>query len=268
MKHSEAGILSLCVFGLLGLAVAVAYQYFTTPHTGDPTAAIGLVFCLLGGPPLLGLLGFLLGLAGLFQRDRRRVTAVVGMALHSLALVLMVALFFWAQARGKAEKKAVAAQAQRDAADAADAADEAKWNDVNTELIKKLEASDRLQLIYMAYLAAEESTGHPPSQLGDIKPFVGRGRSWMRKHGGWSSDDNRLTEEQRTEILTSPRDRQQFTIAFSEGGRNSGPNHPGRPLAWEATADSREGRFVVTTQGKTVYMEADEFRKLQGAQGK
>ncbi len=141
-------------------------------------------------------------------------------------------------------------------------------NNAHMIRIRQRDAPGRLQFIHTAYSAAAQQLGHPPRQLGDIKSMLGRGWMWQGKHGE-NTDEQALTEEQRTEILTSPRDRQPFTIAWNEDVRNVGPNLPPvRPLAWETTADSRVGRFVVTTQGKTLYMEADEFRKLQGAQGK
>jgi hypothetical protein len=206
---------------------------------------------LAGLIPFLILVGFGLGLAGvLIRRDERRITAVVGMALHLLAVPLVV----------------VAAKAARAQKDAAYAAEEARWYDANTEPIRQLEVSERLRLIYTAYLEAENSRGHPPRHLDDLKPFVGRGRKWVGKLGLLTESTEGLTVEQRTEILTSPRDRQPFTISWNEDVRVVGPPiivvHL---LAWEKTADSREGRFVVTTKGETLYATADEFRRLQGA---
>jgi hypothetical protein len=254
VKHSRLGIASLWLFGILGLAVALGYYTLATPTHGDGAGwgALGTLAFLAGLIPLLILVGFGLGLAGLLiQRDRRRVTAVVGMALHLLAVPLVV----------------VAAKAARAQKDAAYAAEDAKWNDANTEPIRELEAPDRLRLVYTAYLAARDSRARPPRQLEELKPFVGRGRKWVGKWGLLTESAERLTEKQRTEILTSPRDRQPFTISWNEDVRVVGPLPVLlRPLAWENTADSREGRFVVTTRGETLYVKADEFRKLQGAE--
>ncbi len=71
---------------------------------------------LIGLVPLLSLVGFGLGLAGLFRRDRRRLTAVVGTVLHPLAVLLLVAATFWTYDRLEkqgAEERAAAQALER-----------------------------------------------------------------------------------------------------------------------------------------------------------
>jgi hypothetical protein len=101
MKHSGLGIASLCLFGLVSLAMALGYSFFLAVQERDPREALGLVCCPGFGLPLLSLLGLGLSLGGLAQRHRRRVTAVVGLALHVLALLLLLAAFFAAKAQHK-----------------------------------------------------------------------------------------------------------------------------------------------------------------------
>ena len=90
------GKASCIVFGLVvfcGLGVAVTHV--TTPPaevagewTGLNTLPWALALLLLAGAAwVLSLIGIFLGLAGLFRRQQRRTTAVVGVILNGLVAV-------------------------------------------------------------------------------------------------------------------------------------------------------------------------------------
>ena len=213
MKHSPLGIASACLIAVVvACLVGIGWSYHfirTTPpggagewrggnHVGP--ALLILLFCVI----ILHLcvVGFILGLIGLFQRDRRRGTAVAGAALHPLALGVLAAAILWAFERGEKKRagKAAAVQAEQDETRAAEAD---KWNKALEEQIRKIETAERLKIIHFACEVTESELGRRPKNVGDITPLLGRGWNWVGKNGGWTSEEQRLRKEDKTELLTS-----------------------------------------------------------------
>ncbi len=98
LKHSGLGMASfvlslLTVAGVIGfyLAVTAAVSRGVVDATNPPAGllAAGMVFLI---SVLVALVGIGLGIAGLIQKDRRRVLAVVGLVLNSLVVLTVAVL--------------------------------------------------------------------------------------------------------------------------------------------------------------------------------
>lgn len=98
IRHSGFGIVSLIISVLVGayslcpLAVAGIVEATTTRGMSKESwvvAVIGL-FLILGLG--MSLLGIELGIAGLIQRDRKRVFPILGLVFNSVATIALVAI--------------------------------------------------------------------------------------------------------------------------------------------------------------------------------
>ena len=80
------GILGTSLVFCIGLCAGVGQQQGWLKHVG------GLLFILGGTFAFLGLLSVLLGFAGLFGKNRSRATAIVGLVLGVIALLLFMVI--------------------------------------------------------------------------------------------------------------------------------------------------------------------------------
>lgn len=102
-KHSAFGIASFLVsfFGLLGsclFVVGVLVLAFRANRTADRpfTVAVGaLILCTM----VPCVIGVILGLIGLFERNRKRGFPVLGLCLNALVLAAIIFLLVWAKFR-------------------------------------------------------------------------------------------------------------------------------------------------------------------------
>jgi cytochrome c biogenesis protein CcdA len=97
LKHSRLGIASFLIGLVIGLgnlsliaAAAVMGQHRQAKNS-PALIALGLLFVAGMG---LSLVGIGLGVAGVIQRDRRKVLAVVGLCFNGAALLAVEALMF------------------------------------------------------------------------------------------------------------------------------------------------------------------------------
>lgn len=97
-RHSGPGIASLiiaCATGLLEFIAVIAAAVMTANSGGevdenDPAAIVlGLIMC--GGLAML-IVGLVLGIVGLVQRDRKRLFAILGIILNGLVLIILIGL--------------------------------------------------------------------------------------------------------------------------------------------------------------------------------
>ena len=98
-KHSGLGIasfvISLLSMGLLVVTIAIAgYMEVTTPGGVDEEStamiAVGLVIILGAGGCILALI---LGIAGLLQKNRKIIFAIIGLVLSALMILSTIGLF-------------------------------------------------------------------------------------------------------------------------------------------------------------------------------
>lgn len=96
-KHSELGVASLCLGVLVGFidvgAVVGAGVLGMQAQGGEPPQGplMIIVLAILGGA-FLNVLGFVMGAVALFQRNRQRAFAVVGVIVNGLILLGMAGL--------------------------------------------------------------------------------------------------------------------------------------------------------------------------------
>lgn len=92
-KHSGLGIASFVIAIVFGFALFVliglaGYQEVTNPGGMDENSAAAMVLGLmLMGALLMNVVGAALGLAGVIQKERRKIFAVLGLVFNLLAVV-------------------------------------------------------------------------------------------------------------------------------------------------------------------------------------
>ena len=98
LKHSGLGIASLILSILIGtteFAMIVVAAIMESASTGgmdeESIGAIVLGLMILGGC-VLAFVGLILGVAGLFQKDRKKVFPAVGTAFNAIILLAVVGL--------------------------------------------------------------------------------------------------------------------------------------------------------------------------------
>lgn len=95
VKHSLFGIasLALSVLSSLGMLGAIVAAGLAVSSNDDPQSPVLILlgFAILG-LFVLSLLAVILGIIGLVQRDRKKILAILGVALSAITLLLVIGL--------------------------------------------------------------------------------------------------------------------------------------------------------------------------------
>jgi peptidoglycan biosynthesis protein MviN/MurJ (putative lipid II flippase) len=89
MPHSRAGVASL-VLGSLCVGALILSMFLQTKPGATNAASwrliLGVVACVFVATPIVGLI---FGVAGILAKQRRRITAVIGLFLNGMVLLLL-----------------------------------------------------------------------------------------------------------------------------------------------------------------------------------